>query len=199
MIFGLIIGRDAYNRFEDRKQLGVTVINKSTRLRRIWVRQFYIRSGKAHPPAHIEICVGGCNAVDGHKDKQDVELFFSGALSNHVLTNRGHPVYGEAIFDGFVKSPIRLRRINICVTLLPSSLRSTISTPHSSGFASLDLELFTKPSGVRLFTSSSYLTHKKRTAECPISNHECLRKVSLRDGDDLKKTNAFLRHWISVC
>ena len=77
MIFGLIIGRDAYNRFEDRKQLGVTVINKSTRLRRIWVRQFYIRSGKAHPPAHIEICVGGCNAVDGHKDKQDVELFFT--------------------------------------------------------------------------------------------------------------------------
>ena len=28
-------------------------------MRRIWVHQFYIRSGKAHPPAHIEICVGG--------------------------------------------------------------------------------------------------------------------------------------------
>ena len=36
--------------------------------------------------------------------------------------------------DGFVKSPIRLRRINICVTLHPSSLRSTVSTPHSSGW-----------------------------------------------------------------
>ena len=58
----------------------VTVINKSTRWRRIWVRQFYIRSGKAHSPVHIEICAGGCNAVDGQKDKQDVELFFSGAL-----------------------------------------------------------------------------------------------------------------------
>jgi hypothetical protein len=27
----------------------------------------------------IEIRVGGCNAVDGPKDKQDVELFLSGA------------------------------------------------------------------------------------------------------------------------
>jgi hypothetical protein len=25
---------------------------------------------KAHPPMHIKICAGGCNAVDGHKDKQ---------------------------------------------------------------------------------------------------------------------------------
>ena len=64
---------------------------------------------------------------------------------------------GNMKFDGFVKSPIRLRRINICVTLHPSSLRSTVSTPHSSGFACLDLELFTKPSGIWLFTSSSNL------------------------------------------
>ncbi len=48
--------------------------------------------------------------------------------------------------DGLVKSPIRPRRINIGVTLHPSSLRRTLSTPHSSGFASLDLELFPKPS-----------------------------------------------------
>ena len=27
---------------------------------------------KAHPPAHIGICVGGCNAVDAPKNKQDV-------------------------------------------------------------------------------------------------------------------------------
>jgi hypothetical protein len=37
---------------------------------------------KAHPTAHIEIRVGGCNAVDGPKGKQDVELFFSGALKS---------------------------------------------------------------------------------------------------------------------
>jgi len=36
---------------------------------------------KAHPAAHIEIRVGGCNAVDWPKDKQDVELFFAGALT----------------------------------------------------------------------------------------------------------------------
>jgi len=28
----------------------------------------------------IEMRVGGCNAVDGPKDKQDVELFLSGTL-----------------------------------------------------------------------------------------------------------------------
>jgi hypothetical protein len=26
---------------------------------------------KAHPPVHIRICAGGCNTVDGRKDKQD--------------------------------------------------------------------------------------------------------------------------------
>jgi hypothetical protein len=35
---------------------------------------------KARPAAHIEIHVGGCNAVDGSKDKQDVELLLAGAL-----------------------------------------------------------------------------------------------------------------------
>jgi hypothetical protein len=37
---------------------------------------------KAHPAAHIEIRVGGCNAVDGPKEQQDVELFFAGPISN---------------------------------------------------------------------------------------------------------------------
>jgi hypothetical protein len=35
---------------------------------------------KAHPPVHIWICAGGCNAVDGKKDKKDVELFFPTGL-----------------------------------------------------------------------------------------------------------------------
>jgi hypothetical protein len=35
---------------------------------------------KAHSSAHIEIWAGGCNAEDGPKDKQDVELFFAEAL-----------------------------------------------------------------------------------------------------------------------
>jgi hypothetical protein len=34
-------------------------------------------------------------------------------------------------------------------------LRRTVSTPHSSGFASLDLEHFSKPSFSTLFTDSS--------------------------------------------
>ena len=36
---------------------------------------------KAHPPAHIGICVGGCNAVDAPKNKQDVSLFLAAALT----------------------------------------------------------------------------------------------------------------------
>ena len=36
---------------------------------------------KAHTAAHIEIRVGDCNAVDGPKDKLDVELFFSETLN----------------------------------------------------------------------------------------------------------------------
>jgi hypothetical protein len=38
------------------------------------------------------------------------------------------------------------RKSNICVKLHPSSLRRTVRTPHSSGFARLDLELSTSPS-----------------------------------------------------
>jgi hypothetical protein len=42
--------------------------------------------------------------------------------------------------DGFVKSPISALRF------IPQSLRRTLSTPHSAGFARLELGLFTKPS-----------------------------------------------------
>jgi hypothetical protein len=35
---------------------------------------------KAHPATHIEIRVGGCNAENDPKDKQDVEYFLAGAL-----------------------------------------------------------------------------------------------------------------------
>ena len=34
---------------------------------------------------HIEICAGGWNAGDGPTGKQDVELFFSGALRSRVI------------------------------------------------------------------------------------------------------------------
>lgn len=50
-------------------------------------------------------------------------------------------------FNDFVK------KSDLCVTLHFSSLRRTVSTPHSSRFASLDLGLFTKPSGFGLFAS----------------------------------------------
>jgi hypothetical protein len=48
------------------------------------IPQYYAGFGlvyKAHTAAQIEIRVGRCNTVDGPNDKQDVELFFSGALS----------------------------------------------------------------------------------------------------------------------
>ena len=52
------------------------------------------------------------------------------------------------------------RKSNICVKLHPSSLRRTVRTPHSSGFARLDLELSTSPS-LGLSTSE-----KKRVVLC---------------------------------
>jgi hypothetical protein len=48
-------------------------------------------------------------------------------------------------FDGFVKNPISALRF------IPLSLRRTTSTPHSTGFARLELGLFTKPSVVMTF------------------------------------------------
>jgi hypothetical protein len=50
--------------------------------------------------------------------------------------------------DGFVESPISALRF------IPLSLRRTGSTPHSTGFARLELGLFTKPSGVMTFFES---------------------------------------------
>ena len=52
----------------------VMATNNSTILRRIWARLQGTSNG-------AEIRVGGCNTVDGTTDKQDVELFFTGALS----------------------------------------------------------------------------------------------------------------------
>ncbi|MGB5618781.1 MAG: hypothetical protein WBM78_18195, partial [Desulfobacterales bacterium] len=62
---------------------------------------------KAHPPAHIGICVGGCNAVDGPKNKQDVYLFLAATLKagpvkalppelnfNHIHLHLPHASYG---------------------------------------------------------------------------------------------------------
>jgi hypothetical protein len=53
------------------------------------------------------------------------------------------------LIDGFVKNPISALRF------IPLSLRRTASTPHSTGFARLELGLFTKPSVVMTFTISS--------------------------------------------
>jgi hypothetical protein len=52
-----------------------TVRNNSTRLRRIWVRLQGTSSS-----ANRKIRVSGYDAVDVHKEKQDVELIFSGTL-----------------------------------------------------------------------------------------------------------------------
>jgi hypothetical protein len=35
---------------------------------------------QAHSPAHIGICAGECNAGDGPKDKQEVQLFLAETL-----------------------------------------------------------------------------------------------------------------------
>ncbi|MEN8692248.1 MAG: hypothetical protein ABF303_09690, partial [Desulfobacterales bacterium] len=43
--------------------------------------------------AHIEIRVGGCNAVDDPKDKQDVELFLAGALKGHIYSRPELPAF----------------------------------------------------------------------------------------------------------
>jgi hypothetical protein len=47
---------------------------------------------KAQPAAHIEIRVGGCDAVDDPKDKQYVALFLAGAhmLSKKKGNSAGH-------------------------------------------------------------------------------------------------------------
>ena len=57
------------------------------------------------------------------------------------------------------------KKSDICVTLHPSSLRRRITTPHSSGFAGLDLRHFTKPSKFWLFTSSSKVRYMKSQSD----------------------------------
>jgi hypothetical protein len=51
-------------------------------------------------------------------------------------------------FDGFVKNPISALRF------IPLSLRRTARTPHSMGFARLELGPLTKPSIVMAFYES---------------------------------------------
>jgi hypothetical protein len=59
---------------------------------------------------------------------------------------------------------------DICVTLHPSSLRRIVYTPHSPGFASLDLGLFTEPPEMRLFTSLLTIAdHPAARAHAPIT------------------------------
>jgi hypothetical protein len=50
--------------------------------------------------------------------------------------------------DGFVKNPISALRF------IPLSLRRTARKPHSTGFARLELGLFTKLSGMMTFYGS---------------------------------------------
>jgi hypothetical protein len=50
--------------------------------------------------------------------------------------------------DGLVESPISALRF------IPLSLRRTERTPRSTGFARLELGLFTKPSGMMTFYES---------------------------------------------
>jgi hypothetical protein len=52
-------------------------------------------------------------------------------------------------FDGFVKNPFSALRF------IPLSLRRTLSTPHSAGFARLELGLSAKPSIVMTFYEST--------------------------------------------
>ena len=63
--------QDSADLFEKMKRFEIRVLekNNSTRLRRILVRRFYIRSGKVHPSAHIRIGAYGCEAVAEPKDK----------------------------------------------------------------------------------------------------------------------------------
>ncbi|HSM75720.1 MAG TPA: hypothetical protein VK852_13830, partial [Desulfobacterales bacterium] len=39
---------------------------------------------QAHPPVHIGICTGGCNAEGRPKDQRDLQLFFAGAPAKAI-------------------------------------------------------------------------------------------------------------------
>jgi len=58
--------------------------------------------------------------------------------------------------DGFVISPISALRF------IPLSLRRTARTPHSTGFARLELGLFTKPSVVMTFYDFIFIDHQHK-------------------------------------
>ena len=80
-----------------------------------------------------------------------------------ALINKGsrRPIYLRnnilPIIDGFVKSPDAALR---CILRRCSVPKSTL---HSSGFARLACELFTKPSEIRLFTRASLFIRNQST------------------------------------
>jgi len=69
-----------------RKKIGTQIIkpnNKGSRPKIIgpdWAGFWFIF--KAYPPVHIGICVGGCNAEDESKEKQDGHFFFAEVFSD---------------------------------------------------------------------------------------------------------------------
>jgi hypothetical protein len=74
-----------------------------------------------------------------------------------VRTAGGRPDRQKRNGDGFVKNPISALRF------IPLSLRRTARTPHSTGFARLELGLFTKPSG--MMTCYEFITGGWQKAE----------------------------------
>ena len=81
-----------------------------------------------------------------------------GQLAAHVIDRIKSILAFEPERIETIRADLFLKKPDICVTLQPSSLRSTVSTPHSSGFASLDLGLLTEPSGMRFLRIYSNLT-----------------------------------------
>jgi hypothetical protein len=67
--------------------------------------------------------------------------------------------------DDFVKNPISALRF------IPLSLRRTARTPHSTGFARLELGLFTKPSVIMTFDESINNSFRLKAGRFPPS--EC--------------------------
>jgi hypothetical protein len=56
---------------------------------------------KAHPPVHIRICAGGCNTVDGRKDKQGGG--FISFLRPYNLQNDYALACALNVFDGQIQ------------------------------------------------------------------------------------------------
>jgi hypothetical protein len=70
--------------------------------------------------------------------------------------------------DDFVKNPISALRF------IPQSLRRTLSTPHSTGFARLELGLFTKSSSWISFYEfiNGWPTGRAEWAESPEAGYQ---------------------------